>query len=35
MTQKPHDEVSIALHDCDYSVEMAVNNLLEGKYDQV
>lgn len=34
LTKKPRDEVAIALHDCDYIVEAAVNSLLEGKYDQ-
>lgn len=35
LTQKPHDEVAIALHDCDNNINIAVLNLLEGKYDQV
>ncbi|XP_046839029.1 ubiquitin-associated protein 2-like [Xenia sp. Carnegie-2017] len=34
LTQKPHDEVAIALHDCDNNIDTAVLNLLEGKYDQ-
>ena len=35
MTQKPLDEVAVALHDCDYNVDSAVLNLLEGKNDEV
>ncbi len=35
LTHKPPDEVAIALHDCDYNVDMAVINLLEDKYNQV
>ena len=35
MTQKPMDEVAVALHDCDYNVDSAVLNLLEGKNDEV
>ncbi|XP_028399124.1 ubiquitin-associated protein 2-like [Dendronephthya gigantea] len=34
MTQKPQDEVAIALHDCDNNIDSAVLNLLEGKYNQ-
>ena len=35
LTQKPQDEVAIALHDCDNNVDTAIINLLEGKYNQV
>jgi hypothetical protein len=35
LTQKPQDEVAIALHDCDNNIDTAIINLLEGKYNQV
>ena len=30
-----HDEVSVALHDCNFDTEQAINTLLEGRLDQV
>lgn len=33
ITQKPLDTVSIALHDCNYDTQLAIQNIFEGKYD--
>ena len=35
MTGYNHDEVSVALHDCNFDTEQAINTLLEGRLDQV
>lgn len=34
-TGKSPDEVSVALHDCNYDTEYTINSLLEGRFDQV
>lgn len=31
---KPPDIVSIALHDCNYDTNLAIQNIFEGKYDE-
>lgn len=35
MTGFNYDTVSIALHDCNFDTEAAINALLEGRQDQV
>ena len=35
MTGFSYDEVSIALHDCNFDTEATINALLEGQQDQV
>ncbi|KAK3733291.1 hypothetical protein QZH41_011123, partial [Actinostola sp. cb2023] len=34
VTGRSHDEVSVALHDCNYDTELTINSLLEGRFDQ-
>ena len=33
ITRKPPDVVSIALHDCSYDTNLAIQNILEGFYE--
>ena len=35
MTGFSQDEVSIALHDCNFDTQAAINTLIEGRQDQV
>lgn len=33
ITRKPPDIVYVALHDCNYDTSMAIQNILEGRYE--